>query len=184
MQNLQFAQPWWVNFLIAVPIVSFFAFRRGLAITRMQLLISGVFGIAFGFLEAAVVVYLRAATGLVPQPFAVDQQLQFANNLSRQLLSIEACREVATITMLVCVSLLAVKKTRERVALFLWCFAFWDLVYYLGLWFWVRWPMSLTSPDVFFLIPTPWYGQVWFAYLVSGLTIVVILLARRPTAAA
>ncbi len=179
MGHLELAQPWWVNLLVAVPLLCLFGLRKGLEIQKATLVVSGLFGAAFGFVEAAVVIYLRAATGLVPQPYAVDQQLQFANHLSRQLLTVEAGREIATIVMLVCVAVLAGKRIKERVALFLWVFAFWDLLYYFGLWLWVRWPMSLTTPDVLFLIPTPWYAQVWFAYLVSGLTIVAIAISAR-----
>ena len=62
-----FAEPWWVNLLIAIPFVAYFLWRkRGLAIPWRTLVISGLFGIAFGFVEASVVVYLRAAVGLLP----------------------------------------------------------------------------------------------------------------------
>jgi len=35
---------------------------------------------------------------------------------------------------------------------------------------------ALTTPDVLFLIPMPWLAQVWVAFLVSGLTIVAVML--------
>ena len=61
------AQPWWVNLLILVPAVAYFYWRSNrVAISLLQLISSGVFAAAFGFLEAVVVVYLRAATGLLP----------------------------------------------------------------------------------------------------------------------
>lgn len=54
-----FAQPWWVNIFIAVPFVAYYLWRRkGLAISKHTLAISGLFGIAFGFVEASVVVYI------------------------------------------------------------------------------------------------------------------------------
>ncbi len=61
------AQPWWVNLLVLVPPFAWFSWRRGgVPVTARQLFISGLFAGAFGFLEAVVVVYLRAATGLLP----------------------------------------------------------------------------------------------------------------------
>src|SRR3989344_7432151 len=61
------ARPIWVNLLILVPILLFFYWRKNkLAISRKTLLYVFVFGIAFGVIEATVVVYLRAATGLLP----------------------------------------------------------------------------------------------------------------------
>src|SRR5258707_12978881 len=61
------AQPWWVNLLVLVPPLAWFSWRRGgVPVTVPQLVISGVFAGSFGFLEAVVVVYLRAAVGLLP----------------------------------------------------------------------------------------------------------------------
>ena len=61
------AQPWWVNLFIFVPFVAYCLWRkRGLAISNETLAVAALFGIAFGFVEAAVVVYLRAAVGLLP----------------------------------------------------------------------------------------------------------------------
>ncbi|MDR3559612.1 MAG: hypothetical protein P4L58_04385, partial [Candidatus Pacebacteria bacterium] len=99
--------------------------------------------------------------------------------LSKNFLAIEAVRNAATIVMLICVALLAEKNRRERWAVFLWTFAFWDLFYYFGLYLLIGWPKSLTTPDVLFLIPSPWYSQVWFPLLVSGLTVLAVLAGRR-----
>jgi hypothetical protein len=45
--------------------------------------------------------------------------------------------------------------SNERWALFLWMFAFWDIFYYLGHWLIIRWPPSVLTQDVLFLIPIP-----------------------------
>src|ERR1700687_2665198 len=61
------APPWWVNLLIVVPPLAWFSWRRGgVPVFGPQLVISGVFAASFGFLESVVVVYLRAAVGLLP----------------------------------------------------------------------------------------------------------------------
>ena len=65
------ASPWWVNLLILVPVAPYLLSRKAkFTLGRKRLLVIAVFGIAFGFVEAAVVVYLRAATGLWPVPQA------------------------------------------------------------------------------------------------------------------
>lgn len=186
-----FAQPWWVNFLIAIPFVAYYVWRKeGLIISKWTLGISGLFGIAFGFVEASVVVYLRAAVGLLPgyggtlsdvARFSADlyQQAQILGKLPKSLLAVEFFREAATIIMLLSIALVAVKSLRERWAIFLWAFAIWDIFYYIGLWAAVRWPSSPLTPDVLFLIPVPWFSQVWFPILISALTMVAVVITRK-----
>ena len=184
------AQPWWVNLLVLVPPLAWFSWRRGgVPVTVRQLLISGVFAASFGFLEAVVVVYLRAAVGLLPgfQGTLADvirmsgdvyQQSQAINQIPKSLLTLEVLREAATILMLLSVALLTATKSRARAAVFLWTFAIWDIVYYAALWATVRWPLSLSDPDVLFLIPVPWLSPVWFPLLVSALAVAAVLLVR------
>jgi hypothetical protein len=183
------AQPWWVNLLIAIPFLIYFLWRRkGLQLTATQLTLTTLFGAAFGFVEAAVVVYLRAALGLLPgykgtladvarMSAGTYQQAQFVE-LPPSLMTVEFLREAATMVMLVTLALLAGQKRRERWAVFLWTFAVWDMAYYAGLWATVRWPASLKDLDILFLIPVPWFAQVWFPLLVSLLTLVAIALVR------
>jgi|SRR5579863_1948483 len=188
MENFQpWAQPWWVNLLILIPLIAFVSWRgKELQFTRGQLVLMAIFAVAFGFVEAAVVVYLRAATGLLPGYHGTLADVRrAAPNLSVQekalqefpssLLTLEVFREAATMIMLVSMAVLAATKWRERCAAFVWAFAIWDITYYLGLWATVRWPASLTDLDVLFLIPVPWVAQVWFPLLVSGLTTMAVL---------
>ncbi len=189
MEKLQiWAQPWWVNLLVLIPITTYFAFRRkGRLLNWRQLIIITIFAAGFGFVEAAVVVYLRAAVGLLPGYTGTLSELQHvspgyeqATSLSQfpqSLLTIEMYREAATMVMLVGVALLAGSKTSSRWAAFLWIFALWDIAYYAGLWVTVRWPASLMDLDVLFLIPVPWVAQVWFPLLVSTLTVLAIALS-------
>ena len=184
------AQPWWVNLLFAIPFLIYFLCRRkGLLLTTTQLTLTTLFGAAFGFVEAAVVVYLRAAVGLLPgykgtladvarMSAGIYQQAQSVE-LPQSLLTVELFREAATIVMLVTLALLAAQKIRERWAIFLWAFAVWDMAYYAGLWATVRWPASLKDLDILFLIPVPWLSQVWFPILVSLLTLLAVALARN-----
>lgn len=176
MENVQLlATPWWVNLILLVPIGSYVAWRtKGLQLSPRQLVYAAIFGIAFGINEAVVVVYLRAAFGLLDNSATAAQVLA---QLSEFFVATEVSREAATIIMLIAVSMLAVRSFRERWALFLWMFAFWDIFYYIGLWLIMRWPPSLLAQDVLFLIPTPWVAQVWFPVLVSLLAIAAVALA-------
>jgi len=186
MEKLQlWAQPWWVNLLILIPVATYFAFRRkGRLLSRQVLLTIAVFAVAFGFVEAAVVVYLRAAIGLLPGYAGNLSDLQNSSRgyeqatslaqFPQSLLAIETYREAATMVMLLGVTLLAASKPTARWSAFLWLFALWDISYYAGLWATVRWPTSLSDLDVLFLIPVPWIAQVWFPLLVSGLTVLAI----------
>src|SRR4030081_2852831 len=194
MVKLQiWAQPWPVNLLILIPISTYFAFRRkGLLLSWRRLAALAVFAAAFGFVEAAVVVYLRAAVGLLPGYSGTLSQLQHSSQgyhqeqsiseFPQSLLTIELYREAATMVMLISAALLAASGTSARWAAFLWIFALWDIAYYAGLWATVRWPASLTDLDVLFLIPVPWIAQVWFPLLVSALTVLAIALCSRGEA--
>lgn len=194
MEKFQvFAQPWWVNLLIIVPGAAYLLWRRrNLQLAWRQTLTISAFALAFGFVEAAVVVYLRAAVGLLPgynggtlaavrRLSVTYQQAQAISRFPESLLTIEVMRESATLVMLVCVAMLAASRTRERCASFLWAFAMWDIAYYAGLWATVRWPSSLKELDVLFLIPVPWVAQVWYPLLVSALTLLAVALAKTRT---
>lgn len=190
MENFKLlASPVWVNLLVFVPILFFFYWRKNkLLISRKTLLYTFIFGIAFGVIEATCVIYLRASTGMLPgfegnifdvwrmsKEFTYSQEI-LRKELPMSLLVFELIREAGTIIMLGMVSFIAARKWRERTAIFLWAFAVWDIVYYLHLWLTVHWPQSLTTADVLFLIPEPWFGQVWFPLLISGLTMLAVFI--------
>jgi hypothetical protein len=68
--------------------------------------------------------------------------------------------------MLISFALLIGKKWWERLAVFLWVFAIWDIFYYISLYFLIGWPSSILEMDVVFLIPIQWYVPVISAILV------------------
>lgn len=114
----------------------------------------------------------RLGRGTALYPSAITQ-------FPQSLLTVEVLREGATIVMLVIIAMLAAARARERSAVFLWTFALWDISYYAGLWATIRWPGSLSAPDVLFLIPVPWVAQVWFPLLVSVLTLIAVGFCRK-----
>jgi hypothetical protein len=164
------ATPWWVNLLILIPAVAFLNSRKQkIRMEKKRLLPAALIAIAFGFVEAAVVVYLRAATGLWPGP-----PVKALVTLPGALLRIEYFREAATLIMLAGIAWLAGQSIKARFVAFLWTFAIWDIFYYVWLRLTIGWPTSFLNSDLLFLIPVPWTAQVWFPILVSGLTATVI----------
>ena len=131
------------------------------------LIIITAFAIAMGFLESAVVVYIREI--LYPGGFEFPLSLIPLNLALTELL-----REVATLVMLVTIGILASRRFSTGFAWFIYSFAIWDIFYYVFLWLLVGWPPSLMTWDVLFLIPTTWTGPVLSPVLVS---LTMILLA-------
>jgi hypothetical protein len=185
------AQPLWVNLLLVVPFVSYYFWRRKpIPISWKQLVSCALFAIAFGAVEASVVVYLRAILGasagygaslseVARFSHAVNAAVDPPPVLPNSLLALEIFREAATMVMLVTVSFLAAAMARERWLLFLWTFAIWDLTYYAALRATIAWPPRFTEMDVLFLIPVPWISEVWFPVLVSSLSIAAVLLGTK-----
>jgi hypothetical protein len=144
-----------------------------------------LFGVAFGFVEAAVVYYLRNlihfdGNYVIPH-YRVLLNLGFITFVSpvhsillnRRISDVEVFRESSTIVMLACIAFVAASKWRQRLGAFLVCFACWDLAYYLFLRIIDDWPRSFLTRDVFFLIPVTWIGPVITPIVLS---IVILLL--------
>jgi hypothetical protein len=137
-----------------------------------KLILLAVFGIAMAHFEGVVVVYLRKALGMLDS----ESNKESVEKFPKRFLNIEMTREAATIIMLVVIAYLAGQTWIERGVFFLWTFAFWDLFYYLSLYILIKWPPSLTTIDVLFLIPKPWIAPVWFPIGVSSVTIIIIFI--------
>jgi hypothetical protein len=134
-----------------------------------KVLLLVAFAIAMGYLEAAVVVYLRRL--FYPEGFGFPLR-----GLSMPVGPIEVGREAATVVMLVSLAWLAENTRRGRFATFLLLFGVWDITYYFWLWVVVGWPSSLLTWDILFLIPLDWTGPVLAPVLVSCLMVVTSLL--------
>ncbi len=154
--------------------------------TWQRLLGWTLFAAAFGYTEAVVVVYIRRLLGEAAgldyrQVFALKgmgfSSAAIAADMARHgILAIERSREVATLLLLLGAACGGGRTARERLALFLYTFAVWDMTYYLFLIPWTQFPTSLAATDIYFLVPLAWYGPVWFpALFVMPLMIVVAL---------
>lgn len=111
-------------------------------------------GLALGWFEGAVVVYLREL--YYPDGFRFP--VVFA---SARVAVVELVREAASILLLAAAARLAGRRFLERFAAFMLLFGVWDLVYYATLKLVLGWPESLLTWDILFLIPVPWIGPVW-----------------------
>jgi len=136
----------------------------------IKLALLAIFGVAMAHLEGVVVVYLRKALGMLDS----ESNKESIEKFPKRYLKIEMTREAATIIMLFVIAYLTGTSWMEKGVFFLWTFAFWDLFYYASLYILIKWPPSLKTIDVLFLIPKPWIAPVWFPVGVSGLTILII----------
>jgi len=123
------------------------------------------FAVAFAFVEASVVIYLRAL--YYPEGFAFPLKL-----IPAGYLRVEIAREAATIIMLATTGIIAGWKPWERFGFFLFAFGVWDIAFYAWLFVTVGWPATLFDWDILFLIPLPWIGPVIAPVVVSLLMIV------------
>jgi hypothetical protein len=138
-----------------------------------------LFGVAFGCIEAAVVVYLRGLyepihQRLYPGSAANDlfpvlrlEQLDDAGPQVRRWLHTELVREVATLLLLAAMGLAVGHNGRAGFAAFVVAFGVWDVFYYVFLRLFVDWPGSLLDWDLLFLLPVPWAGPVLAPVLVA-----------------
>ncbi len=130
-----------------------------------------VFAVAFGWIEGAVVVYLRE----IYQPAAsYSQSFEFPLvSLPAHLVSVEVVREGCTLLLLGAVAWIAGRRLADRIGAFLFAFGVWDLVYYGVLKLVLGWPGSLTTWDILFLIPVPWVAPVWAPATVASVLVVL-----------
>ena len=125
-----------------------------------QLLWLIVWGVVFGYMEAAVVVYLREI--YYPEGFAFPLV-----NIHDRILLTEVLREAATLLILWATASLTYKRLQSRFAAFFVLFGLWDIFYYIFLKLLLHWPESMNTWDILFLIPAPWVGPIWAPVLVS-----------------
>jgi hypothetical protein len=150
-----------------------------------------LFSASFGYVEAAVVAYLRSmytplrahfypVTAGEVFPLLSVAQLRSLGPEHVARLRIELGRELATLLMLAGVAMFAARSLREWVAAFVFCFGVWDITFYMFLKLLIDWPASLLTWDILFLIPVPWTGPVIAPVITSSSMIGSgLLLLRR-----
>lgn len=148
-----------------------------------------LFGISFGYLEAAVVVYLRAIYDPIRQrlhpdraagdlfPLISSRELADAGPANPRRLLIEIGREASTIAMLAGFGLAAGRNFNQRMAAFAVVFGLWDMFFYVFLRLMIHWPQSIFTWDILFLIPLPWVGPVIAPVIVASTLVVCGLIS-------
>ena len=138
-----------------------------------------LFGVAFGYVEAAVVVYLRVhydpirrdAFGEQPAgelfPMLRLERLEEAGTQYTHMLWTELGRELATLVTLAAAGLAIASNSRQWLAGFMIAFGVWDVSYYVFLKLLIDWPASIWTWDILFLLPVPWVGPVIAPVLVA-----------------
>jgi hypothetical protein len=110
-----------------------------------------LFSIAMGYMESAIVVYLRKI--YYPDGF------QFPlTPIEVHIRLTEILREAATLIMLITIGIVAGKTKLQRFSFFIFCFGIWDIFYYVFLKMLLGWPATIFDWDILFLIPVPWVG--------------------------
>ncbi|UCD37664.1 MAG: hypothetical protein JSW54_12715 [Fidelibacterota bacterium] len=141
---------------------------------RRLLLWLSLFSLAFGYIEAAVVVYLR-------EPYYPGGFHFPLVAIPVRLVWTEVIREATTLLLLFSATMLIARSNLRRFAVFAFCFGTWDLVYYLSLKLLLDWPVSILDWDVLFLIPLPWTAPILAPVLVSlALIVAAVILIRLP----
>lgn len=128
-----------------------------------------IFSIAMGYMESAVVVYLREI--FYPDGFEFPLRA-----ITQHLAVTEIIREAATLVMLITIAMLSGRTKTEGFGFFIFCFAVWDITYYVVLYFLLGWPPSLFTWDILFLIPLTWVGPV-LGPVINSISMILFALA-------
>lgn len=148
-----------------------------------------LFGVSFGYVEAAVVTYSGALYEPVRQrlypnhpprdvfPLLTERQRKEAAPEQLRLLKTELAREAATLVMLGAVAVGVGRNGMQTLAGFLIAFGTWDISFYAFLKLLHGWPASLLTWDLLFLLPVPWAAPVLVSLSMIGAGLV--LLGRR-----
>ncbi len=151
-----------------------------------------LFSVAFGYLEAAVVSYLRVLHEPARQRFHPGRPAgelfplltmeQARETRQMGTLAIEIGREAATLIMLAAVAMAVSANAGQWFAGFALAFGAWDLMFYVFLKVLLGWPASLLTWDILFLIPVPWAAPVLAPSIVSALMVAAGLYQLRREA--
>lgn len=147
-----------------------------------RLLVLVLFGLVFGYVEAAAVVYIRASYAPVHQRLfpdrdaddlfpliTLEQWEQHGPRHTQPLM--EVGREIGTILMMALLALGLSRSAGQWFASFVLVFGVWDVSYYASLWVLMGWPRSLLDWDLVFAVPLPWVSPVLAPLVVAAVMI-------------
>jgi hypothetical protein len=147
---------------------------------RRRLVLLILFGIVFGYVEAAAVVYIRVVYEPIHQrlfpktaandlfPLAVFEQWSREAHPYVKTPFMEMSREVGTLLLLALMAQAVSRTGPQWFASFALVFGVWDLTYYLWLLLLIGWPQTLLEWDLLFVVPVPWVAPVLAPLLVAA----------------
>ena len=124
-----------------------------------------IFALAFAYVEASVVVYLRVM-------YSISDLLMDFPTVPDQYTIIEIGREASTIIILAIIGWIAGKQKQDKIGYAIFAFGLWDIFYYGWLYIFIGWPKTLFDWDVLLLIPLPWWGPVLAPIIISVLLVI------------
>jgi len=140
-------------------------YSEPLKTTFKRFCIAVIFSIAFAYIEAAAVVYMRII--FYPDGF-VFPLTEFGNHrLWKPVLLIEICREAATLVLVFSSAWLFGRDLKQKFAYLLTIFGVWDIFYYIWLKILIGWPSSIMDWDILFLMPMAWASPVLAPVIIS-----------------
>ncbi|MEJ2649239.1 MAG: hypothetical protein P8016_12640 [Sedimentisphaerales bacterium] len=138
--------------------------------TFWRFIVVVIFGIALGYFEAAVVVYLREI--FYPDGFTFPLVIFSIDEQFKRLFLTEVGREAASLVIIITGAWIFGRNRRQFAAYFLTIFAVWDIFYYVWLKALLDWPASIMDWDILFLIPMTWASPVLAPVLCSAVMLV------------
>jgi len=139
---------------------------QGSLMPRLVILAVCACAIAYG--DSIVEIYLRQLMPMSEwQAHVKDLQTLEKFYIAHQVLWTEQTRQISMLVLIVAISLIAGSSIRQRLGFFLWSFAIWELFHYLSLYSLIKWPGSLATWDVLFLVPRPWVAPVYVPVIIS-----------------
>jgi len=152
-----------------------------------RLLILAVCACAVAYGDSIVEIYLRQLMPMTEwQARVKDLETLEKFYIAHKVFWTEQTRQISTLVLMIAISLIAGVSMRQRLGFFLWSYAIWELFHYLSLYFLIKWPRSLDTWDVLFLVPRPWVAPVYVPVIISlAMLMCAIFLVKeegKPTA--
>ncbi len=152
---------------------------QGSLIPKVVILTVCACAIAYG--DSIVEIYLRQLLPLSEwQTHVKDVPTLVKFFTAHQVYWTEQTRQISMLVLMLGISFITGVSIRQRLGFFLWSFAVGLLFRYLSLYLLIKWPGSLDTWDVLFLIPSPWVTPVYVPVIVSlAMIMCAIFLVRE-----
>ncbi len=132
------------------------------------------FAIALGYLQALGSLYVHHILGIGPP--AADFNPSKLQQAPDWLITSQQTEQVALLILLTAFALLTAQRLVHKLGVFVFVSGLTTLARYASLKAATAWPDSWMTQDCLLWIPSPWYGQIWVAVVVSTAAVALGLL--------